>query len=216
MLLSRKRDSNFYNILSNLVDRYSKKRFSYSLDSSYDDTIKLKIYFEYPYHYGDTTIFYKGSCHVLVKLSNTHLVNKNTMVFGVSFSFSHILIDVDDMVKDLWEQIIGINLGVEPKNLTLKDLRNHIVNTVPSYDDTSGIVKNYYEYKGLPKWLDTSDFIPFLVWNTDGYRVKMVTDRGHCTKWYDLGDSYRSRSGYVDMDPPFRIKVSLPNFELMF
>ena len=138
------------------------------------------------------------------------------MVFGLSLSFSHILINVDDIVYDLWEQIVGINLGVEPKDLTLKDLRNHIVNTIPSYDDTSGIVKNHCEYKGLPKWLDTSDFIPFLVWNTDGYRVKMVTSRGHCTKWYDLGDAYRSGAWYVDIDPPFRIKVSFPNFELMF
>ena len=149
MLLSRKRDSNFQNLLISLVDRYSRLRFNYNLDPSQYGVIKVRKFFDYTYHYNDLDLDYNGFCSVLVRFSNTYLVHKNMMVFGVSLSFSHVLIDVDGICKDIWEKLIDSNYGKPPNDLTLKDLRDYIVGTVPSYDDTSGVIENSYEYKGF-------------------------------------------------------------------
>lgn len=201
MLISRKKDKGFQNIITYAIINYLKTSFIdvfsgdtnsftrcvYSSDNQY---IHLDVPITYMYKYDglDDQVFIAGSTScVSISIVPVSISHKNTVSFGISLDNPTYTVDTGSLVEEVWYKLSD-RLGTIP--FTISNLTNQIENQFNEIGNKSVSLKNTTKYSRIPKWVDTSKFIPLVFWNTDSYRIRFArcSDPVRLSKWFSPED----------------------------
>ena len=196
MLLSRKRDTRFQSILEGYLHDLASERFKLTSDYRGNTCLRTPVNFKYRYQYPGSEAtpskyFYAvllGSVYITPSCSK--LVCRNTVCLGFSLAYSSYFVDSSEICDKIWNDMM-MTYSMCNVGITQDELYNYIESSLPRYDDPSIRIENTSYYKGVPKWVDTSTFIPILLWNTYGYRIKVFYGYGKTSKWLNLEDMPR-------------------------
>lgn len=206
MLISRKSDKSFYNILVYNISKYLKTSyisvfsgdtisFSMCKYSSDDKHIyfDVPITYVYKYKYTDGRYYTFGvrstSC-VAISIVPVSISHGNTLALGISLDNPTYTVNTDSLIDPTWDSLVDEFKGVDNVPFTKDYLLNQIYTQFHGIDNTSVSLKNTIKYSRLPKWVNTAKFIPLVFWDTDSYRVRFArcSDPVRLSKWYNPED----------------------------
>ena len=215
MLLSRKRDTRFQSILEGYLHDFVKVLFNSETDFRGNPALRCPVNFNYWYNFPGNKVLPSKYFHtallgsVYVTYSYSKLVHKNMMCLGYALSYSSYFVDTSEICDSIWHDMLNTYTSDTDLGITQSELYDCIESSLPRWDDPSITIDNITYYKGVPKWLDTSNFIPIMMWNTDGYRVKLFYGYGKSSKWLNLEDLPRDLKYDMDMFSNFSLDCTL-------
>lgn len=206
MLISRKKDKGFYNIIIYTITKYLQTQYIgffsgdtscftrciYSSDNQYI-FLDVPITYMYEYEYLDGRVYTFGvqsTSHVSLSLTPVSISHDNILSFGISLENPTYTIDTASIIDQVWDNLASAFKGVDKIPFTYSYLTNQIENQFNEIGNKSVSLKNTTKYSRIPKWVDTSKFIPLVFWNTDSYRIRFArcSDPVRLSKWFSPED----------------------------